>query len=570
MKNLRIRIKLLVTFMTIIVLFCATVMVAIIGLRRNSNSYSDFYNVGYQVTNRIMNMRRGLQIIVKDLGLLTIQEDSAKCAEYQEDMQKELDALQENGNWVFENFDGDRALLESFSTSITEAVEMQATIIGLTTTDMKAAQKMLLDEYQPLVAEAVNALIEISNVANANADTSYQETKEMQNLLVAAQLGMAGVALVITLVLSAYLTNAITRPLHELEVSAGKIVEGDFDIQITYESKDELGRLAAAFKNMTSILGNVIADASRLLEEMANGNFDVRTRAEECYVGAFQNLLLSIRKLNRDLSFTLGQINLSSDQVASGANQVSSGAQSLSQGATEQAASVEELAATIGDISRQVKETAENAAGARNQSNTAGSEAEKCNAQMKELTAAMEEITRTSDEISKIIKTISDIAFQTNILALNAAVEATRAGAAGKGFAVVASEVRSLASKSSEASKNTADLIENSIEAVAHGTQLAKETAESLLKVVDDVQDASSMVDKIAGAAKDQAGAIEQVTLGVDQISSVVLMTSATAQESAAASEELSSQAEMLKSLVAKFKLREEYARGATNGGIQL
>ncbi len=570
MKNLRIRIKLLVTFMTIIVLFCATVMVAIIGLRRNSNSYSDFYNVGYQVTNRIMNMRRGLQIIVKDLGLLTIQEDSAKCAEYQEDMQKELDALQENGNWVFENFDGDRALLESFSTSITEAVEMQATIIGLTTTDMKAAQKMLLDEYQPLVAEAVNALIEISNVANANADTSYQETKEMQNLLVAAQLGMAGVALVITLVLSAYLTNAITRPLHELEVSAGKIVEGDFDIQITYESKDELGRLAAAFKNMTSILGNVIADASRLLEEMANGNFDVRTRAEECYVGAFQNLLLSIRKLNRDLSFTLGQINLSSDQVASGANQVSGGAQSLSQGATEQAASVEELAATIGDISRQVKETAENAAGARNQSNTAGSEAEKCNAQMKELTAAMEEITRTSDEISKIIKTISDIAFQTNILALNAAVEATRAGAAGKGFAVVASEVRSLASKSSEASKNTADLIENSIEAVAHGTQLAKETAESLLKVVDDVQDASSMVDKIAGAAKDQAGAIEQVTLGVDQISSVVLMTSATAQESAAASEELSSQAEMLKSLVAKFKLREEYARGAANGGIQL
>ena len=569
MKNLRIRIKLLVTFMTIIVLFCATVTVAIIGLQRNSDSYSDFYNVGYQVTNRIMNMRRGLQIIVKDLGLITIQEDSAKCAEYQADMEKELELLQENGNWVFSHFQGNPEMLENFSESITKAVEMQATIIGLTATDMKAAQEMLLNEYQPLITESVDALIQISNVANANADDSYQETKEMQNLLVAAQLGMAGIALVITLVLSAYLTNIITRPLRELEVSAGKILEGDFDIQITYESKDELGRLAAAFKNMTSILGNVITDASRLLEEMANGNFDVRTRAEECYVGAFQGLLLSIRKLNRDLSFTLGQINLSSDQVASGANQVSGGAQSLSQGATEQAASVEELAATIGDISRQVKETAENASGARNQSNTAGTEAEKCNAQMKELTVAMEEITRTSDEISKIIKTISDIAFQTNILALNAAVEATRAGAAGKGFAVVASEVRSLASKSSEASKNTADLIENSIEAVAHGTQLAKETAESLLKVVGDVQNASSMVDKIASAAEDQAGAIEQVTLGVDQISSVVLMTSATAQESAAASEELSSQAEMLKSLVAKVKLREEYARSAS-GGIQL
>ncbi len=280
MKNLRIRIKLLVTFMTIIVLFCATVTVAIIGLQRNSDSYSDFYNVGYQVTNRIMNMRRGLQIIVKDLGLITIQEDSAKCAEYQADMEKELELLQENGNWVFSHFQGNPEMLENFSESITKAVEMQATIIGLTATDMKAAQEMLLNEYQPLITESVDALIQISNVANANADDSYQETKEMQNLLVAAQLGMAGIALVITLVLSAYLTNIITRPLRELEVSAGKILEGDFDIQITYESKDELGRLAAAFKNMTSILGNVITDASRLLEEMANGNFDVRTRAD--------------------------------------------------------------------------------------------------------------------------------------------------------------------------------------------------------------------------------------------------------------------------------------------------
>ena len=85
---------------------------------------------------------------------------------------------------------------------------------------------------------------------------------------------------------------------------------------------------------MTGILNDVVSDASRLLEEMSNGNFDVRTRAENRYVGNFQGLLLSIRKLNRDLSMTLGQINQSADQVASRANQVSGGAQSLSQGAT--------------------------------------------------------------------------------------------------------------------------------------------------------------------------------------------------------------------------------------------
>ena len=456
-------------------------------------------------------------------------------------------------------------MLDAFSTNITEAVEMQSKVIEVANTDMVAAQEMLLEEYQPLVQEAVENLIQISNVAEQNAEDDYENTVTMQEMLVPIQLGMAGGALVITLVLSTYLTRAITAPLRELEKSAGQIVGGDFDIKVTYESKDEMGSLAKAFKNMTMILGDVIADASRLLSEMANGNFDVRTRAEERYVGQFQSLLSSIRKLNRDLSMTLGQINQSADQVSSGAGQVSNGAQALAQGATEQAASVEELAATITNISHQVKQTADNAMEARHQANTAGDEVDECNTKMKDMMAAMEEITRTSNEIGKIIKTIEDIAFQTNILALNAAVEAARAGEAGKGFAVVAEEVRSLASKSSVASKNTAELIESSIEAVARGTKIANSTAGSLTKVVDQVRSASGKVDAIANAAEEQSGAIEQVTLGVDQISSVVQTNSATAEESAAASQELSEQAAMLKSLVAKFSLREEYVQAAVN-----
>ncbi|MCI9189182.1 MAG: HAMP domain-containing protein [Lachnospiraceae bacterium] len=568
MKNLRIGKKLLITFMLIILLFIGTVAIAITALNENSEKYSDFYNVGYQITNKVMSMRRGLQVIVKDLSFITIEEDPSESGAYLSDMQKELDLLQENGNWLFSNFTGDAALLDAFSTNITAAVELQSQVIEVADTDMAAAQKMLLDEYQPLVQEAVDNLIQISTVAEENADNDYESTVAMQEILVMIQLGMAGGALVITLILSTYLTRAITRPLRELEKSAGQIVGGDFDIKVTYESKDEMGSLAKAFKNMTLILGDVISDASRLLSEMANGNFDVRTKAEDRYVGEFQGLLMSIRKLNRDLSMTLGQINQSADQVSSGSGQVSNGAQALAQGATEQAASVEELAATITNISHQVKDTADNAMEARHQANTAGDEVDECNSQMKDMMAAMEEITRTSNEIGKIIKTIEDIAFQTNILALNAAVEAARAGEAGKGFAVVAEEVRSLASKSSVASKNTAELIESSIDAVARGTKIANSTAESLMKVVEEVRSASGKVDAIANAAEEQSGAIEQVTLGVDQISSVVQTNSATAEESAAASQELSEQAAMLKSLVAKFSLREEYAQAAVNTNV--
>ena len=135
---------------------------------------------------------------------------------------------------------------------------------------------------------------------------------------------------------------------------------------------------------------------------------------------------------------------------------------------------------------------------------------------------SMSQLQEKAKEVEQITEVIFEISSQTNLLALNASIESARAGEAGKGFAVVAEEVRSLASKSSVASKNTAELIESSIDAVARGTKIANSTAESLMKVVEEVRSASGKVDAIANAAEEQSGAIEQVTLGVDQISSVV------------------------------------------------
>ena len=165
MKNLRIRMKLLVTFMLIILLFCATVITAITGLRQNAEKYSEFYNVGYQVTNKVMSMRRGLQIIVKDLTFITIEDEKEKGEVHLADMKKELAALEENATWLFENFTGEQALLDAFSEKVTKAEEMQQEVIDIAQADKGKAQKMLLNEYQPIVEEAVNSLIEISNAA---------------------------------------------------------------------------------------------------------------------------------------------------------------------------------------------------------------------------------------------------------------------------------------------------------------------------------------------------------------------------------------------------------------------
>ena len=202
-----------------------------------------------------------------------------------------------------------------------------------------------------------------------------------------------------------------------------------------------------------------------------------------------------------------------------------------------------------------MKENAEHAEEANQRANAAGAEAEDSNLRMKEMVSAMADISSSSQEIGKILRTIEDIALQTNILALNAAVEAARAGDAGKGFAVVAGAVRQLAERSAQASKNTAVLIQNSLNAVDKGTKIADETAHSLETVLLSLRHVIDNVGQITEASRQQADSIRQLEQGIEQISTVVQANSATAEESAAASEELSAQAQILKGLAGQFRI---------------
>ena len=350
-------------------------------------------------------------------------------------------------------------------------------------------------------------------------------------------------------------SNKIVNPIKQLGEASAQFVHGNLHVKVDNVNDDEVGDLAKAFIETGKGLNDIISDISYVLGEITNKNLTVETSAN--YEGDFVKIKNSLYGITDRMNAVMQIINQTADQVAVGADHVSSGAQMLAQGSTQQASAVEELASTIDNVSNKMQTMSENAKIASDTANNVGQDVKKSSDKMQMMVSAMKRIDETSNEIQKIIKAIEDIAFQTNILALNAAVEAARAGNAGKGFAVVADEVRNLASKSAEASQNTATLIANSLSAVSDGMELADEASKALMIAVDDVQGVVEKINDVSGELLHQADAMQQLTIGVSQISSVVQTNSATAQESAAASEELSAQATNLKNMMSEFRFKQ-------------
>lgn len=555
MKKLNMMKKIVLSFGVVIVCFIIALVFNVLGMRNTANKYSTFYTMRHEATMRARNIRINVQSTTKNVLYGIVQGEESYISSAEENMA----TIDSELEWFSTEFNGDTTQIDKFKTEMDKIKGFTEDLFPLIregTEDARAqAIEIMTNDYNPVNETAEDDIKAFTDSQRAVAADNYESAMKGEKTQMVIAIVLAVVAIVFAVIMALRLMSAVITPLRGMQRVMKDMEDGNLDTQISYEANDEFGEFANEMRSMLTFLKNVISDVDYLLEELGSGNFTVRSKMREVYVGDYKSLLDSIRKLKDNLNSTISQINEASSQVSNGSDQVSAGAQALSQGSTEQASSVEELAATINEISNNITQNADSARSASERAEHVKEQAGESSVRMQEMLSAMADISNTSGEIGKIIKTIEDIAFQTNILALNAAVEAARAGAAGKGFAVVADEVRNLAGKSAEASQNTAALIESSLKAVENGTRIANETAQSLSNVVTGVDDVTVTIEKISDASVEQADAVKQVTIGIDQISSVVQTNSATAEQSAAASEELAGQSQILKGLVDKFKI---------------
>jgi methyl-accepting chemotaxis protein len=397
--------------------------------------------------------------------------------------------------------------------------------------------------------------------------------------------------------INASATN-IAGVMSSLSSAMSNLDKGEFHIELTAGAPGEYGAMISNANNAMRSLNNVIAEINRVMQNMNDGSFNDRVKADakgelstlkaninnsmSNIAGAIEAISVvvasqAIGDLTQELPAKMfkGQlhdlknaINFSSAKVKSSvmsamdasnvvneaAAQVSSGASDLSARVQEQAAALEQTSATMNEMASAVQANTANAHKVADLANQVQLQAGAGVDVMQKTIGAMQSIRESSSKIADIVTLIDGIAFQTNLLALNAAVEAARAGEHGRGFAVVAGEVRALAQKSAEAAKDIKDLINDSVNRVENGTQLAEKSGEMLNGITGSIQQVAGMIEEIANASNEQSIGIGQVHRAIADIDKVTQENSALVEATTSAAESLSHEAKQLKDNMSFFK----------------
>ncbi|MGX9697456.1 methyl-accepting chemotaxis protein [Janthinobacterium lividum] len=374
-------------------------------------------------------------------------------------------------------------------------------------------------QEQPALRELDQQIATQSTQMRTAADAAMARAHDTSVLIIA--LGLVGG--VLSLATAWFISSGIVRPLRHAVKVARKVAGGDLSEHIRVDSRDEVGQLLQALKDMNASLITIV-----------------------------------------------GEVRGGTHEIAGASGEIAAGNLDLSQRTQAQASSLERTAASMDELTGTVKQNADNARQANQLAQSAAAVAGKGGTVVAQVVDTMSSINASSKKIVDIIGVIDAIAFQTNILALNAAVEAARAGEQGRGFAVVAAEVRTLAQRSAGAAKEIKQLIGDSVERVDAGARLVDTAGATMREIVASVHRVTDIMGEISMASGEQLSGIEQVNAAIVQMEQVTQQNAALVEQASTAAASMQQRATLLSGTVGIFKLSRDQVSAQAAHGISL
>lgn len=562
-RNWSIKKKLLISHGLITALATLVIIILICGMTSIKGKVDSIYEGPLTNVDAIGSVRYGLTDLQRAINRLMVEGESQVANGYptfEATVEKDVALVLTSAETLQGHLltDENKAKLQEMMNKIEEGEKIRGQLMTLLQNGaFDEAYDLNYNTYLPIVNEISSLSSELADMIHATASGYYTSAARSSIFLISVGIAMLVLGVAAAILITTRMTNAIVGPVNEIREVSEHMYQGDMSAGklITYDSKDEIGVVAASLKGAMANLEDYIIEISGVLKEIAGGDLTRKNEEITDFLGDFSNIKESLVYILKRFNSTLTEIQATSDQVDHSSSEIAGASQSLSEGTTEQASSIEELTATVDTVAALAGESAKKTQDAYDRVRESTNKAEQEMRKMDELTEEMRKITEISKEIENIITAIEDIASQTNLLSLNASIEAARAGEAGRGFAVVADQIGKLAADSAQSAVNTRELIIKTMEEIDKGNAITASTSVAFEKVIEDMKEYAVIAHDTNETAKNQAIALEQVSRGIDEISSVVQSTAASSEESATISELLSQKAAELDTLVKRFKL---------------
>ncbi len=325
----------------------------------------------------------------------------------------------------------------------------------------------------------------------------------------------------------------------------------------------------------------------KVMEQVSQGDLTVHLEPEG-KDEIVDNLFNSTNQMVKNIKQIIHQITESVDSTISVSTQIAASVEEMSAGAEELNNQTHAIATSIDEMTKTIVETTQNTTSAAQSARDAGVIANEGGKVVNNTVEGMETISKVvsqaaekiielgnnSDKIGEIIAVINEIAEQTNLLALNAAIEAARAGEHGRGFAVVADEVRKLSERTSTATKEIAEMVEEiqsytkqAVKSIHEGTtevqegkELARKAGKAISNIVEKTNIVVDEINQVATASEEQSSTSEQVAQNITMINNVSSETLIGIQQVASATYELNQMTENLQEVLKQFKIGNEFS----------
>jgi methyl-accepting chemotaxis protein len=375
----------------------------------------------------------------------------------------------------------------------------------------------------------------------------------INNILTTVIIVIAVTAVITAALIVLMMQGFAVRPIKVIMKRMNDLTKGDFHEKDNHHFSGEFKDLNDSITKFTTTVSGYINEISSVLTDMAEGNYNVKVKSE--YIGDFAPIKTGFEKISVEINDVMKKIREAAQSVSKSSEELSRSSQELANYATSQSDNAASITVGLDSVNSGTKESTEFVGEALSFSENAAALMTRALTLIKQLSDSMASIKTSSENIMHVTNTVDSIAFQTNILALNASVEAARAGANGKGFAVVAQEVRNLATKSSDAVKETTALIDESVREIADGDSIVGKAHDSFEESMAAFREINEKIAQINNLTQGQNEAISDISPRLSAIAESVKLTAAEAQESAARSQELAALASELDMLVGRFRL---------------